>query len=322
MSDKFYTLWCPTFPTPPKKTYDSSEQAHAVAKSMATKQPGDEFHVMECVATYKAEKPVEPKLVVEQRNETKKERETREANLERECQALAAMASKPAPYIPNQAINLVAKYPAPQNNTGRTGPLAPGEESLDRARKLIGKRVSIADMSGLLTNLMDSNFRNQIDIEHRANCTPATWAGRYPQTGDAGVVIAAGDRRPQSAFYSSTWTAVQSVKYTSDNDIALVVRLDKGISVTITMPSVKPEPDVAVLPLKVSELVEGNYYLLKDGVKVRAWRGTNRVLGREEVRGHRSVLVNTDAQLSNRAYKSSMCVDNVGSSTGWYLVEA
>lgn len=109
--DKFYINWCPTYPQPPKKTYDTPEQAHKVAEEMAKKQPGDEFHVLECIGTYKAEKPVAPVLVKTERKETKKEREEREANLQRERDALTRIGAYSAPkptvqnVFPNAVIN-------------------------------------------------------------------------------------------------------------------------------------------------------------------------------------------------------------------------
>ncbi len=128
MSDKFYINWCPTYPQPPRKTYDTPEQAHKVAEEMAKKQPGDEFHVLECIGTYKAEKPVAPVLVKTERKETKKERETREANLAKEQETLRKWGNtceppKPTPVIPNAVIGGLWSPSTPVQAKAFTAPM-------------------------------------------------------------------------------------------------------------------------------------------------------------------------------------------------------
>lgn len=49
---KFWVLWQPDYPMPPKVKYDSLEQARKVAESMAKKEPGKTFYVMEATAAY------------------------------------------------------------------------------------------------------------------------------------------------------------------------------------------------------------------------------------------------------------------------------
>jgi hypothetical protein len=41
----FYTVWNPAAASPPSRTYDTAEQARAVARSMAEKHPGEFFYV-------------------------------------------------------------------------------------------------------------------------------------------------------------------------------------------------------------------------------------------------------------------------------------
>ena len=57
-SEVFWILWCPGFSRPPTVRFESLEKAREVAESMATKNPNDEFFIMEARGVSKTLKPV------------------------------------------------------------------------------------------------------------------------------------------------------------------------------------------------------------------------------------------------------------------------
>lgn len=285
---KFWVLWCPTYPKPPTKRYETFEQARAVGASMATKQPGDEFHVLECVASYQAEKPVEPKLKKVERKESKKERDTREANLAKETSFLSQLA------VPRVVVPTGLKPPGvPDDSTyrmteykGISGPMSEAEKHRKAARDLIGKRVKITRIGALYSSIMDVEwFRKQVSVGNRDNCTVNTWGGQYPQAGDYGKVIdAATTTQPvtYSAWDYRTPQVRDELGWRKD-EIALVVQLDRGISCVIKMDAVEVvevAPTFRPLLPPRKAVVVGEHYRLVDGTPVRAVNG-----GGETLRG-------------------------------------
>lgn len=292
---KFWVLWCPTYPKPPTKRYETFEQARAVGASMATKQPGDEFHVLECVATYQAEKPVEPKLKKVERKESKKEREAREANLAKETSFLSGLAVprvvptglKP-PGVPNTNPFADDSTYRMTEYKGISGPMSEAEKHRKAARDLIGKRVKIVRAGAVYGAIMDVEwFRKQVAVGNRGNCTYSTWGGQRPQDGDYGKVIDAATTTAPQVY--SAWDyrtpQVRDEKGWRKDEIALVVQLDRGISCVIKMDAVEvvdlgtATPFRPLLPPRKA-VVPGERYRLVDGTPVRAVKG-----GTENLRG-------------------------------------
>lgn len=54
-----FVLWNPTYPAPPKVTYETREEAERVAEIMAKRQPGDTFNICEIVGHRRAKVTIE-----------------------------------------------------------------------------------------------------------------------------------------------------------------------------------------------------------------------------------------------------------------------
>jgi len=56
--NKFWIIWNPAYPEPPKKRYETKDEARTVAVRMAQQFPGEQFFVLE--ALLMAEIPTGP----------------------------------------------------------------------------------------------------------------------------------------------------------------------------------------------------------------------------------------------------------------------